>query len=384
MTKQAYMLERKQYRRPQAMLWADNYGNLVPYPSTLNPIVNSNFEVNTSGWTATVGASVTRVTAEYVSGVASAEVTPAASIDSGIYNTARLLLEQDTQYTFSAYVRDNGTTPTNVPWKVKVTLHSALTGGTQYGTVYSSTEITPNTGGWTRYSVTFTVPAGNLYAHVYVTTGASAPLANKKAYVDALLLQEGSVVNSYVDGTSPSYFYAPIGNGVYDSVPGDNFLIISDHNRDPIDFKIERIEKRERMINGRMRSYHVADKLNISTSWKTLPSRSFSTDPQFSPITGVPGTTLSFDGQDTNGKQYTVDGGAGGADLLKWYEDHQGPFWVYLSYDKPQNFDTDRYNHLEQYSEVIQMYISDFSWTVEKRGGSSFDFWNVSVSLEEV
>jgi hypothetical protein len=370
------------------MLWADNYGELVPYPSTLNPIVNSNFETNTTGWTATAGASVARVTTQFVAGVASAQVTPAAAADSGIYNTTRLLLEQDTQYTFSAYVRDDGTTPTNVPWKVKVTLHSAITGGTQYGTTYESTAVTPNTGGWTRYSISFTVPAGYLYAHVYATTGASAPLANKKAYVDALLLQEGSTVNSYVDGTSPSYFYAPSGAEVYASVPGDNFLILSDHNRDAIDFKTQRIEKRERMINGRMRSYHVADKLNISTSWKNLPSRSFNTDPQFNSITGALGNAnIVQPGREileTSKLQYTVDGGAGGADLLKWYEDHQGPFWVYLSYDKPQNFATDRYNHLEQYSEVIQMYISDFSWTVEKRGGSSFDFWNVSVSLEEV
>jgi hypothetical protein len=374
MTKAAYMAQRATYNRPQGMLWADNYGSLVPYPSSLNPIVNSNFETNTTGWTASAGASVTRVTAEYVAGAASAEVTPAAAIDSGIYNTARLLLEQDTQYTFSAYVRDNGTTPTSVPWKVAVTLHSALTAGTQYGTTFASTEATPNTGGWTRYSVTFTVPAGYLYAHVYVTTGASAPLANKKAYVDALLLQEGSVVNSYVDGTSPSYFYAPTGNEVYDSIAGDNFLIISDHNRAALDFKTERIEKRERMINGRMRSYHVADKLTVSTSWSNLPSRSFATDPAYNPITG---TTLAE-------TQYTVDGGAGGADLLKWYEDHQGPFWVYLSYDNPNNFATDRYNHLDQYSEVIQMYISDFSWTVEKRGGRNYDFWNVNVTLEEV
>jgi hypothetical protein len=369
------------------MLWADNSGDLVAYPSTLNPIVNSNFETNTTGWSAFNGGVVTRVTSQYVAGTASAQVVPSSSlVASGIQNTARLLLQENTQYTFSGYIRDDSTTPTTVPWIVSVTLHSALTGGTQYGgtTVYSSTAATPVTGGWTRYSVSFTVPVGYAYAHLRVTTNATLPPASRKVYVDSLLLQEGSEVNSYVDGTSPLYFYAPNGYEVYDSTAGDNILVLSDHNRDPIDFKTQRIEKRERMINGRMRSYHVADKLNISTSWKTLPSRSFSTDPQFNPTDGLPSTTVSFDGQNTTGKQYTVDGGAGGADLLKWYEDHQGPFWVYLAYDKPQNFSIDRYNHLDQYAEVIQMYISDFSWTVEKRGSSTFDFWNVSVSLEEV
>ena len=46
----------------------------------------------------------------------------------------------------------------------------------------------------------------------------------------------------------------------------NEFLILSDDNRSPIDFKPNRIEIRERMINGRMRSYHVADKMQINLS----------------------------------------------------------------------------------------------------------------------
>ena len=49
----------------------------------------------------------------------------------------------------------------------------------------------------------------------------------------------------------------------------DQFLILSDNNRSPIDFTPSRLEKRERMINGRMRSYHIADKLQIRVSWET-------------------------------------------------------------------------------------------------------------------
>ncbi|NBP55209.1 hypothetical protein EBU71_01485 [bacterium] len=39
----------------------------------------------------------------------------------------------------------------------------------------------------------------------------------------------------------------------------NQFLILSDDNRQEIDFRPIRIEKRERMINGRMRSYHIAE-----------------------------------------------------------------------------------------------------------------------------
>jgi hypothetical protein len=161
------------------------------------------------------------------------------------------------------------------------------------------------------------------------------------------------------------------------AVPVGEFLVLSDHNRKDISFKPERIEKRERMINGRMRSYHIADKLTISTSWDLLPSRAFSGDPSFNVATGAVGTTGLT--------QYTVDGGAGGNELLDWYNNHTGSFYVFLAYDKKGNFaESGQYGHLAEYNEVIEMFISSFDYTVVKRGGSNFDFWNISVTLEEV
>lgn len=160
----------------------------------------------------------------------------------------------------------------------------------------------------------------------------------------------------------------------------NQFLILSDDNRSSIDFTTTRIETRQRMINGRMRSHHVADKLNISTSWTMLPSRSYYTVPDFNATTGLSPHTGS------NDLEYTTDGGAGGAEILDWYENHQGPFWVYLAYDKYPNFgkDANAYTHLTQYNQLIQMFFSDFNYSVVKRGGSNFDFWNISVTLEEV
>jgi hypothetical protein len=152
----------------------------------------------------------------------------------------------------------------------------------------------------------------------------------------------------------------------------DNFIIVSDHNRSTLDLTPERIEKRERMINGRMRSYHVADKTKITVSWSNLPSRAFAENPAFN-SSGV-----------STKEKYTVDGGAGGNDLLKWYEEHVGSFWVYLAYDKYTAFGTDNpaYGHMHQYNQVLEMYMADFSHKVSKRGGL-FDFWDVSITLEE-
>ena len=154
-----------------------------------------------------------------------------------------------------------------------------------------------------------------------------------------------------------------------------NFIILSDHNRDPINFSVERIETRKRMINGRQRSYHVADKLKIGTGWKNLPSRGFSTDPDFN-SQGI----TSLDTQ----SRYTVDGGAGGVDLLNWDESNPGSFWIFLAYDNFKNFESDKYNKLKQYNEVIEVLFEDFSYSVEKRGGSNHDLWNIDLDLEEV
>lgn len=189
-------------------------------------------------------------------------------------------------------------------------------------------------------------------------------------------------------GTLTNGTYVPLGyeqnfspDYISDMQPTDAFIILSDHNRSPIDFKPIRIEQKQRMINGRMRSYHIADKLQISTSWTNLPSRSFYDNPNFEPLGLSPYT-------ENPNLQYTVDAGAGGAQLLDWYENHKGPFWVYLSYDKYENFSdvdgvTDKYRNLDKYSQILEMYISDFSYSVQKRGQHNFDLWTVNVTLEE-
>jgi hypothetical protein len=182
-------------------------------------------------------------------------------------------------------------------------------------------------------------------------------------------------------GTLKNGLYIPYGyeigtitDDIEDKSLINQFLLITDDNRQPLEFSEERIEKRERMINGRMRSYHIADKLKLSTSWNLIPSRSHSDVPEFNLTTGVSPKV-----------SYTTDGGAGGADMLEWYDSHKGSFWVFLAYDRKGIFKgtPDPYDHLGQYNQLIEMFISDFSYSVEKRG-NKFDFWNVSISLEEV
>jgi hypothetical protein len=190
-------------------------------------------------------------------------------------------------------------------------------------------------------------------------------------------------------GTLNSGLYVPNGYEVGSAVPGgtpsnliDQFLILSDHNRQEMSFVPQRIEQRQRTINGRMRSYHIADKLNISFSWTMLPSRSYSEIADFNSDSGKSPLSTS--------NEYTADGGAGGVQILDWYNSHSGPFWMYLAYDKYSNFKTEgeitdsSYEHLHQYNEIIEVYFADFNYSVVKRGGSNHDLWNISVTLEEV
>ena len=204
----------------------------------------------------------------------------------------------------------------------------------------------------------------------------------------------------------------------YNIPAGPDFLVCSDDNRSSLDLSYERIETRERMINGRMRSVYVDDKMTLSLSWDMLPSRAFdgpfyswgidSSGKRNGTIATIPlevscncGSCFRDESGDLRDEikhlyshkvAYTTDGGAGGTDLLRWYKEHPGPFWVYLAYDNVDHFNTpnvdtalnfpwDKCNY-KKYSHRMEMYFADFDYDVQKRG--NYDFWNVQLSLEEV
>lgn len=177
-------------------------------------------------------------------------------------------------------------------------------------------------------------------------------------------------------GTIAEGVRIPVGN------EKEDFLILSDHNRGEISIVQQRVETRQRMVNATMRSYHIADKIAVSCSWNRLPSRSYSRNVNFN----TAGQTIL-----SGATEYTVDGGAGGVEMLDWYESNPGPFYVYLAYDKYNNDSfkvagkvTDQsFNYLSIYNDVRLMYFSSFDYSIEKRGETNFDFWNISVSLEE-
>jgi hypothetical protein len=217
---------------------------------------------------------------------------------------------------------------------------------------------------------------------------------SKYARPQAILFADnpGSVVDGYYVPNGLEFGAKTPSNAAPEDL--NEFMILSDDNRSELSFQSERIENRQRTINGRMRSYFVSDKLKIDVSWNNLPSRSFASSPNFAAEAGV---EEEFNGQTVSvaqGKsvyssnnlyEYTTDGGAGGAEILNWYNTHPGSFWVYLAYDNYPAFGNEEssYNNLNKYNEIIEVFFSDFNYSVVKRGGTNFDLWNVSLSLEE-
>lgn len=116
---------------------------------------------------------------------------------------------------------------------------------------------------------------------------------------------------------------------------------ITDHNRSELQVNVDRIETSKRMANGTMRKYVVADKRKFSTSWDNLP----------------------------HNKDWTVDGFWGTKEMETFYNNNAGQFTLRLTMGD---------GTLETYDVVF----TGFSKDLGKRG--EFDFWQVSVEMEEV
>jgi hypothetical protein len=110
-----------------------------------------------------------------------------------------------------------------------------------------------------------------------------------------------------------------------------NSAALSEHNRSPMSIGYNRIEKTQRMANGTLRKFFIADKKTFNVSWEQLPSYS----------------------------NYTVDGGYGALDLKTFYEGTLGKssFPVTISYGPI----------IDGTTETRNMIFTSFSCEVTKR-----------------
>lgn len=155
-------------------------------------------------------------------------------------------------------------------------------------------------------------------------------------------------------------------NGVFWNL-GSDYLYISDDNREAVSIQYERIEFKERMINGTMRSYHITDKRTFSTSWNDFPSRKVT-----SSNSTLKGLSASI----------TSDGFGAGQDILNWYNTYKKDFWMLLVYDAPVQSSSANISPLSGWAEKVHVFFDSFDFSVKKRGSLN-DLWDMNMSLVE-
>lgn len=144
-------------------------------------------------------------------------------------------------------------------------------------------------------------------------------------------------------------------NNVYWAVGGGpSTLTLSDHSRSPLKATPEDISKGGRTVDATMRKSHIASKQTFSTDWDLLPADAVA----------------------------TVDGYAGGKDLLDFYNNNVSSFTMEL-------YNRDAARKGSSPDSVYTVMIKDFDYEIVKRNiqspdGRLTDYWNVSLALEEV
>lgn len=116
---------------------------------------------------------------------------------------------------------------------------------------------------------------------------------------------------------------------------------ITDHNRGDLGIDVERIEKKQRMADGTMRKYIVADKRTFSVTWNNLP----------------------------HSAAHTVDGFWGANEIENFYNANPGGVTLELTYGSGE-------------VDTFTVMFSDFNANLTKRG--AYDFWEITVSMEQV
>jgi hypothetical protein len=129
-----------------------------------------------------------------------------------------------------------------------------------------------------------------------------------------------------------------------------DWIRLSEHNRSEIGINIQRIEQSQRMANGSLRKFFVADKKQFSVSWNMLPGS----------------------------RIYTVDNEWGALDLIEFYNSSEGQ----STFDIRLNFAKTGTSQESSGYEPYTVSCTSFNATLVRRG--EIPFYNISMSMEQV
>ena len=140
---------------------------------------------------------------------------------------------------------------------------------------------------------------------------------------------------------------------------------VTDHGRGSLNMSTERIGSDKRMVDGTLRRQYIAVKRSWSVSWDNNPSTN----------------------EVVNGYK-TVDGGWSGEEMEMFYQTTPGVFRMVLrrgsasGLSVPLGASTIGPPFEDDNFYGVNVMFTEFSKEVVKRG--LVDFWNISVTLEEV
>jgi len=182
-----------------------------------------------------------------------------------------------------------------------------------------------------------------------------------QAPLDKIYSKPSLIIFSSLEPTAEVSGSPSVPTGKWDFNNGSK-LYLTDDNRSALSITPQRLESKRRMIDGTMRSVHIADKMTFSTSWESVPSR------KTRPTPATP---------DGLSDRITSDTFGAGQDIKAWYEANFSDFWMLLVYDASVTGNST--NNVEKYN----VFFDDFDFSIVKRGQHN-DLWDVSISLVEV
>jgi hypothetical protein len=202
----------------------------APRSTRTNLVVNPSFETNTTGWIGSF-ATIARVTTDAYVGNAclstsptSATQTCGATLQSS--SGGRVAVDASSTYTISCYVFVPVGQPT-VSMRLRRTEFTAVSGGTQVGSIFTSTTTVFTAGtGWNRFSRTFTTQAGVAAVTLRIEQGAIATIG-QIWYIDAVMLEKAGTADYYFDGSVNLYPTKYSANSSWTGTPNLSNSIVS-------------------------------------------------------------------------------------------------------------------------------------------------------------
>jgi hypothetical protein len=175
-------------------------GVLAGYTTTTtrtNLVTNPSFETNTTGWSFFGGSTISRTSAQSYTGswsLSSTRTSTAGNIGALTFPLVPVTAGQ--AYTFSAYLRRDYATSRSISLRA---IFFNSTGGSS-GTTQQIIITPPAINTWGRGSLTFTPPATTTDVRVDVLV--QTPIVGETIYMDGFLLETGSSLLPYFDGTN--------------------------------------------------------------------------------------------------------------------------------------------------------------------------------------